>query len=322
MSRRRGGAEETRVPEATFRSYYGRPVLKAPVWKRADIASYLFLGGLAGGSSLLALGAEIVGLRVLSRRSKVAAAAAISLSTAALVHDLGRPARFANMLRTFKPTSPMNMGSWLLALYGPAAGASAATSLSGRLPRVGAAATGVAGALAPAVAAYTAVLLGDTAVPAWHEGARELPYAFVGSGAMAAGGLGLVAAPVSESGPARRLGTIGAVAEVLAVERMRRRLGVEGEPYRTGRPGRLLEGARALAVAGAVGAQLSRGRRGPGSVAGAAMVLGSALTRFAVFEAGLVSASDPRYVVEPQRRRLEARSGAVPEPGPRPLPDP
>lgn len=321
MSGRRRGAEETRVPEATFRSYYGRPVLKAPVWKRADIASYLFLGGLAGGSSLLALGAELTGLRVLSRRSKVTAATAISLSTAALVHDLGRPARFANMLRTFKPTSPMSMGSWLLACYGPTAGLAAASSLAGRAPRLGTAATGVAAVLAPAVAAYTAVLLSDTAVPAWHEAAQELPYAFVGSAASAAGGLGLLVSPPAESGPARRLGTIGAVGELVAVERLRRRLGVEGEPYRTGRPARLLAGAKALTVAGAVGAQLS-GRRRLGTAAGAAMVLGSALTRFAVFEAGLVSASDPRYVVEPQRRRLQARAAGGPEAAPRPLPDP
>ena len=57
--RRRGrggrGGEELRVPEAEFTSYYGRPILKAPVWQW-DIAAYLFTGGLAAGSSLLAAG--------------------------------------------------------------------------------------------------------------------------------------------------------------------------------------------------------------------------------------------------------------------------
>jgi hypothetical protein len=47
---------------------------------------------------------------------------------AALVHDLGRPARFANMLRVFKVSSPMSVGSWLLSGYVPAA---AAASRSG-----------------------------------------------------------------------------------------------------------------------------------------------------------------------------------------------
>ena len=60
---------------------------------------------------------------------------------AALVHDLGRPARFANMLRVFKISSPMSVGSWLLAGYVPAAAAAAASALTGRLPRAGAAPT-------------------------------------------------------------------------------------------------------------------------------------------------------------------------------------
>ena len=36
------------MPEAEFTSYYGRPILKAPVWKQPDVPLYLFLGGLAG----------------------------------------------------------------------------------------------------------------------------------------------------------------------------------------------------------------------------------------------------------------------------------
>ena len=52
------------------------------------------------------------------------AAGAISLSLVALVHDLGRPARFLNMLRVFKPTSPMSVGVWILSAYAPAALAS------------------------------------------------------------------------------------------------------------------------------------------------------------------------------------------------------
>jgi hypothetical protein len=38
--------------------------------------------------------------------------------------------------------------------------------------------------------------------------------------------------------------------------------------------------------------------------AGAALLAGSACTRFGIFRAGLESARDPKYTVQPQRRRL------------------
>ncbi len=90
-----------------------------PVWKARDIAGYLFLGGLAGASSLLAAGAELSGRPGLARASKVASTVAVALAGAALVHDLGRPDRFVNMLRVMKPSSPMSVGSWLLVAYSP-----------------------------------------------------------------------------------------------------------------------------------------------------------------------------------------------------------
>jgi formate-dependent nitrite reductase membrane component NrfD len=125
------------VPKAKFTSYYGRPIIKAPVWEARDMAGYLFLGGLAGGSSLLAAGADLTGRQELSSVAKAGACAAITLSLAALIHDLGRPARFVNMMRVFKVTSPMSVGTWLLGGYAPAAGLAAATAFTGRLPGSG-----------------------------------------------------------------------------------------------------------------------------------------------------------------------------------------
>ena len=122
------------VPPAEFTSYYGKPVLNSPVWHSPDIPGYFFLGGLAGASSLLGAGAQVTGRPELARAAKVGALGAISLSMAALVHDLGRPARFLNMLRVFKLTSPMSVGSWILAGYVPAAGVAAAAALTGRVP--------------------------------------------------------------------------------------------------------------------------------------------------------------------------------------------
>src|SRR6185312_5298469 len=116
---RRRARPENMVPDAEFTSYYGRPVIKEPVWQALDVAGYLFFGGLAGASSVLAASAHMSGHRDVARVAKLTALGAISLSAAALVHDLGRPARFTNMLRVFKPSSPMSVGSWLLAGYGP-----------------------------------------------------------------------------------------------------------------------------------------------------------------------------------------------------------
>lgn len=56
------------VPDVEFTSYYGRPVVKAPPWKH-EVPAYLFLGGVAGGSGLIALGAQLTGLEALRRNA-------------------------------------------------------------------------------------------------------------------------------------------------------------------------------------------------------------------------------------------------------------
>ncbi|HEX2315559.1 MAG TPA: NrfD/PsrC family molybdoenzyme membrane anchor subunit [Thermomonospora sp.] len=307
--RRRG--EQPMVPEAEFASYYGRPVLNPPVWKAYDIAGYFFLGGLAGASSALAAGAELTGRHRLARNARVGALGAIGLSVAALIHDLGRPARFVNMLRVAKPTSPMSVGSWILAVYGPLAGGAAASAVTGLVPRLGTLAGLGAAVTGPAVAGYTAALICDTAVPAWHEGYREMPFVFVGSAALAAGGLGLLTTPTGETGPARSLAITGACAELTALALMRRRLGMLAEPYRTGKGGRRLRVAQALTVAGLATAALGRRDRVWSALAGGMLLAASAATRFGVFEAGMDSARDPKYTVQPQRDRLSRRSGGV-----------
>ena len=304
---RRGGPEAreaSMVPPAEFRSYYGRPVIKEPVWSAPGVAGYLFFGGLAGASSALAGAAGLADRPELARAAKTAAAGAISLSVVALVRDLGRPARFLNMLRVFKPTSPMSVGSWLLAAYGPAAGAAAASAVTGRLPRIGRAATATAAALGPAVAAYTAAVLSDTAVPAWHEAHRELPYVFVGSAATAAGGLGLVLVPPERAEPARRLALLGAAGELLAKSMLIRRLGPGARPYQSGRAGDLMQAGEVLTAGGLAAAALGGRSRVLAVAAGTALVTASALTRFGIFHAGRESARDPGYTIGPQRARM------------------
>ncbi|WP_019634761.1 NrfD/PsrC family molybdoenzyme membrane anchor subunit [Actinomadura atramentaria] len=316
LRRRRRGrgrrGEQAMVPDAEFTSYYGKPVLNPPTWEARDIAGYFFLGGLAGAGSVLAAGAEFTGRPAAARALKVSSLLAISGSTAALIHDLGRPSRFYNMLRVMRPTSPMSMGSWLLAAYGPAAGAAAVLDVTGLFPRLGRIAAGSAAVLGPGVATYTAVLATNTAVPAWHDGFREMPFVFAGSASMAAAGLALAAAPRAEAGPARTVALLAAALENAAVLRMERRLGMVAEPYKTGRGGRLMRAAKILSVAGAVGGAALGGRSRTAAVAaGTALLAASACTRFGVFYAGMQSASDPKYTVVPQRERRDAREGVT-----------
>ena len=169
----------------------------------------------------------------------------------ALVHDLGRPERFFNMLRVFKPTSPMSVGTWILTAYGPGrvvAGAAEVARLLplgfGRLGRLLDRARPPAGlaaaALAPAVASYTAVLLTDTSTPAWHDAHRELPFVFVASARPPPGGLGMICAPLAEAGPARRLAVIGAAVELVVEHRMEQSMGLSAETLHAGTAGRLM----------------------------------------------------------------------------------
>jgi formate-dependent nitrite reductase membrane component NrfD len=289
-------------------SYYGNSIINPPTWEERQIAGYLFTGGLAGASSILAAGAELTGRPRLARRSKLCASAAISVSLLALVYDLGRPARFLHMLRVFKPSSPMSVGVWLLFVYGPLAAGAAVSDVLGIAPRTGRAAAVGAATLGAGVASYTAALIADTAVPAWHEAHRELPFLFVGSAAAAGAGFGLVAGPLSETEPARRMAVMGALTELVAGQLMERRLGMVAEVLHTGTAGRRLRAAKALTAAGALLAATVAGRsRTAAAAAGAALLAGSALTRFGIFAGGMESARDPKYTVEPQRARLQER---------------
>jgi formate-dependent nitrite reductase membrane component NrfD len=303
------------VPEADFTSYYGKPVVKPAPWT-ADIPAYFFLGGLAGGSSLLAAGSDLTARPVLRRSSRLTALAAVTAGAYALIHDLGRPARFHHMLRVAKSTSPMSVGTWVLAAYGPFAGLAAVSeghrllprrlgrgALGRRLPGTGRAAGLVAAGLGPAMASYTAVLLSDTATPTWHAARRHLPFVFVGSAAAAAGGMGLLFAPEAETAPARRMAIAGAGLDLVANRTMESDMGLAAETLHQGRAGVLLKAAKGLTGVGALLAAAGRRRRDVSAVAGAALVAGSVCTRFGLFHAGQQSALDPRYTVIPQRER-------------------
>lgn len=333
--KRRGGAGDPNavVPEATFQprvagegadgdrpiGYYGHNVVQPPPWEW-PIPAYLFLGGLAAGSGLVAAGGHFTGREKLRTRGRWAAITAVAAGGVALAADLGRPERALNMMRTMKLTSPMSVGSWILAAFGTFAGAAVGIeALRSWLPKDGVAGQlvglvdGVAAAgsafFAPPLAAYTAVLLADTAAPTWHESYRELPFVFVSSAIAGASGLALITTPPSETVPARQLAVLGASAELAVGHLMTHRLGELAEPFEEPTAKRWHRAAQVLTAAGAVGAAVLGGTRVGAALSGAALMAGSLATRFGVFEAGMESAKDPKYTIKPQRARA-ARAAA------------
>jgi Polysulfide reductase len=288
-----------------MRSYYGRPVIKEPVWTW-EIPTYFFTGGLAGASSVLATAARLTGNEKLARTSLYVGAAADVVSPALLISDLGRPERFHHMLRVVKVTSPMNVGSWVLLVSGGASNTAAALELLGWLKPVKVLAEAVATLAGPALATYTGVLVADTAVPVWHEGRHELPWIFAASAAASAGAAACVFLQPRDAGPARRLAVAGVLAEGALMQTMERRLGTIGEVYRQGEARRFSWAAKGLSTAGAMLlARQGRKSRASAVLGGALVCAGEMCLRWAVFKAGFQSARDPKYVVESQRERVE-----------------
>jgi hypothetical protein len=283
-------------------SYYGRPVLKEPVWQ-PEIPWYLFTGGLGGASSVLSLAARIGGNEELAKRSVYIGAAADAVSPLLLISDLGRPERFLNMLRVFKVTSPMSVGSWILAFSSTASSTSAFLSFIGRLRRTSDLARTASAVSGAPLAVYTGTLLADTAIPVWHEARHELPFLFGASAVASAGAASAIAVPPAQAGPARRLAVGAALVENVLMLAMEKRLGFVGEPYKQDEAGRYAKVAKALSLGGAALMALG-GRRRLAAAAGGGLVLaGGAALRWSVFKAGFQSARDPRYTVIPQRER-------------------
>ena len=288
-----------------MRSYYGRPILKEPVWTW-EIPTYFFTGGVAGASAVLSTAAKLTGNERLSRAALYIGATADLVSPLLLISDLGRPERFHHMLRVVKVTSPMNLGSWVLLVSSGASNTAAGLELLGRLKPVKLLAEAVSTLAGPLLATYTGVLVADTAIPVWHEGRHELPWIFGASAAASAGAAASMFVPPRDAGPARRLAVAGVLAEGALMQAMELRLGRVGEVYHQGAAGKFSWAAKGLAAAGAT-LLAKRGRKSRTSavLGGALVCAGELCLRWAVYKAGFQSARDPKYVVESQRRRVE-----------------
>jgi formate-dependent nitrite reductase membrane component NrfD len=311
-------------------SYHGMPLLKEPVWKWM-IPAYFFTGGLAGACAVLGAAAQAAGGRgteTLVRRCRSVAAAGAAASAALLVADLGRPSRFLAMLRVFRPTSPMNMGTWILTPFGGLSALAALPSLVGRPPRalrLAADAAGVgAGLLGLPLVGYTGVLIANTAVPVWQATRHTLPVLFAFSGAVSAGSLLQLWPPPGEGGRmARRLSVLAKGSEVALSFSLDTEAAAAaprvGRPLHRGASGAMLGAARALVAASLAGEVLPRllGRRRPARAlriaSGALGLAGTLLLRFGIVAAGRASARDPHASFEMQRRGRGAAEVATKE---------
>lgn len=301
-----GGTEPWRPDPAELvvrqDTYYEQPVVKAPPWG-GKVSAYVVAGGVAGAAATLAAAATIAGdpLRPLARVATPLAAASGALGAGLLVADLGRPERMLHMVRVVRPTSVMNVGGYVLsATTGAAVVATVLGQRRGLLGAIGRLAGLAAGVTGIPLAGYTGVLLGATALPGWNVGIRTLPPLFLASGAATSGNLlRLVPLPAAAQRTTAVFTASAQAAELaagIAHDRAMRDRPHTRAAY-TAQPGwRLGPWLTGTSLALSV---LPTRRHPLGRLAGAALgIAGSILTKTAVFQAGIATATDPRATAE------------------------
>jgi hypothetical protein len=300
-------------------------LLNAPVWTW-EVPLYFWFGGVATGSWFVSVACDLAGDHRSAAIARKVALGAVAPSPVLLVADLGRPGRFLNMLRIFKPRSPMNLGAWSLVGFSGLAAAAVGADLFGR-PRTARAIGGANVVIGGYLGSYTGVLLATTAVPLWARSRLFLGPIFVCTAAAtgaAATRLALVATGLPVGHPTRNaLGTIetGAMAgELLLSSLNERRLGRAGLSLAHGTPGRLFRAAK-WGVRIGLGLRFVRRPLGPRAhhVASGCYLASGLAFRYAWVGAGRVSARDDEAVARmargavtvddrvtggPQRRRL------------------
>jgi formate-dependent nitrite reductase membrane component NrfD len=288
------------------------PIINPAVWTW-EIPLYFWFGGIASGSAFVALACDLAGDHRSARIARRVSLAALAPSPPLLILDLGRPERFYNMLRVFKPRSPMSMGAWALSAFGGLAAASVGADLIGRKKearRLGAA-NAVVGSY---LGSYTGVLLASTAVPLWARSKLFLGPIFVTT-AVATGAaatrLALVAVGIPEGHRTRQaLGRVESSAialELIASQVNEMRLAGTGDALQRGKAGMLYRFARGAVTTG-LALRLVRKRGGPWThhAASALYLAGGLAFRYAWVDAGRHSASDDAAVARMARQGREA----------------
>lgn len=326
-------------------TYYGRPMIKKPTWKW-PIPLYFFLGGVAGGAALIGAAAEILGgnrHKTTVRHARYLAVVLAMICPIPLIQDLGRPSRFHHMLRVFKVTSPLNVGTFILTAFGGVSGVLAAKQAAednvvvkresglGRFLRAlpSGPFTAIHGLLGVALGGYTGVLLAITAVPLWAAAGILLGPLFlatsIASGAAALTLMGLMRRGETEE--ARRdveaIETAAAVAQIGVVVAREALIPPKiKEPLQRGLWGRVWQfGAVGGGIVGPLALRLAvkvSGRRTGTAISAVASTLalaGALAERYALTEAGKLSAEDPLAYQEltrgaPGQARLTAAEQA------------
>jgi formate-dependent nitrite reductase membrane component NrfD len=303
-------AQEPRVA-----GYYGQPAIHGPHWDWL-IIGYFFAGGISGGAAALAAAASAFGdsrAERLRDHAVLVSFAALLPCPVLLILDLGRPERFHHMVRVFRPSSPMSMGTWGLSVFSGLETASTAMILLQWLlgdrfcpPRQAKkallAANGVAGLF---LAGYTGTLLAATAVPLWSKRPALLGPLFLSS-AISSGCAATAISLHSSNGDqdvdeslavidvAAALTKAGLLATWVAA------LGDVGDPVTDGPRGRIVrEGCVLLGVVAPLAIEAAT-RKSPrwrraGHIGAATLSLAGTLAlRYAVVSGGGASAADPR----------------------------
>lgn len=289
-------------------SYYGLPVLKAPVWTW-EIPIYFFIGGIAGLSACLALVAQIFG----GEPSLVRSALWVTLIGAAicpmfLIADLGRPARFLNMLRVAKIQSPMSVGAWILVAFSGCAFVAVLTeelimrghnwSLIVGLNWAGQVTAALTGLL---LAAYTGVLIAATAIPVWFHNRRALPAHFLAS---ALGGAAAVLELMGFLVPAtQQIGIAAAAIETAIAIYFEIARSPVNAPLHRGKSGAAFRLAGILAGPVALILRLSSNAPTARFTAAICFLIGSLLSRYAWLWAARASVRDPEVLFQIQRKK-------------------
>jgi formate-dependent nitrite reductase membrane component NrfD len=287
-------------------TYYGQPAVKASSYG-ALVWGYTWLAGLAGSSQVLATIADLLGradLRGVVRQGRALAAYLPVIGAGLLVADLHTPQRFYNMLRIFRATSPMSIGTYLLGAFSTTSIATAFAGATGR-SRVATAVQLPAAAAGAGMSVYTGALLGATSTPLWSAAPREL------TGRFGASAFGTAAAALSigetlrgHAGNAAALQRVMAVAAVAeygfakASHRRYRERGVDGvlqEPEIAAGERAAMQLGVLLPLACVALDELTGRRSRAVSVVGAlGMLAGGLIMRRTVFRAGNRSAQRPQ----------------------------
>jgi len=286
------------------------PFIKEPVWTW-EVPVYFWIGGIASGAGFVALACDIVGDHRSAAVARKVALGAVAPAPLFLIADLGRPGRFLNMLRVFKPRSPMNMGAWCLVGFSGTSAAAVGADVA-RRPRVARSLGALTAALGGYLGSYTGVLLACTAVPVWARSRLVLGPVFIATASAtgaAATRLALVAQGLPAGHPTRRalgaIETTSILTELSLSALNDRRLGPAAEPMRRGTSGAMFRAAK-LAVLLGLSTRLIARRVGPRAHDAASLLylFGGLSFRFAWVYAGKASALDQESVVSLARARV------------------